>query len=63
MDDDELPKEEETSKDLICPRCGLRIFEEICPNCGTPIIAKADDEDEEYDWRESMGANTVNVDK
>ena len=53
--DNEQTNEEETSKDLICPRCGLRLFDEICPNCGTPIIAKADDEDEEYDRRESRG--------
>jgi len=57
MDYDELEnnEEEQKSEDIICPRCGLRIFEEICPNCGTPIISKSDDEDDEYDRRESRG--------
>lgn len=55
MIDDESQNEEENSKDPTCPRCGLRIFDDVCPHCGTPIIAKADDEDEEYDRRESRG--------
>ena len=43
------------SGDSNCPRCGLRTYEDTCPNCGTPIIDNKDDEEEEYDWRESRG--------
>lgn len=50
--DDEI-QHEESSKDPTCPRCGLRSFGEECQNCGTPIVSKKDDEDEEYDWRET----------
>lgn len=55
MEEDEQQNEEKNTGNLTCPRCGLRILEEVCPHCGTPIIAKADDEDEEYDRRESRG--------
>ena len=41
-----------TSSDSVCPRCGLRTYDEFCPSCGTPIVDKSDDEEEEYDWRE-----------
>ncbi len=44
--------EQQAKKDPICPRCGLRSYDEACANCGTPIVDKNDDEDEEYDWRE-----------
>ena len=50
--DDENEKIEETTKDPVCPRCGLRSYDEICQNCGTPIVNKTDDEQEDYDWRE-----------
>ena len=50
--DDENEKIEETIKDPVCPRCGLRSYDEICQNCGTPIVNKTDDEEEDYDWRE-----------
>ncbi len=39
-------------KEPICPRCGLRSYDELCPSCGTPIVDKKDDEEEDYDWRE-----------
>lgn len=45
--------EDATKNDPTCPRCGLRSFDEECANCGTPIVDKKDDEDEEYDWRET----------
>jgi ribosomal protein L37E len=51
MDEDEEIKEEETNEP-VCPRCGLRTYNDSCPNCGTPIVDKSDDEEEEYDWRE-----------
>jgi len=46
-------QEEKVKKDPVCPRCGLRSFDDICQNCGTPIIDKSDDEEEDYDWRET----------
>jgi len=55
MDDEFENNEEERGGDMVCPRCGLRLFDPVCPNCGTPIVDKADDEDEEYDWREKHG--------
>lgn len=45
-------QEEVKSNDPVCPRCGLRSYDDACQVCGTPIIDKADDEEEEYDWRE-----------
>lgn len=50
--DEEIKKEETTSKDAFCPRCGLRSYDDICQNCGSPIVGKNDDEEEDYDWRE-----------
>lgn len=52
MENDEIetPKIKEDSS---CPRCGLRSYGEFCQSCGTPIVDKSDDEDEEYDWRET----------
>ena len=46
-------QEENIKKEPTCPRCGLRSYDDICQNCGTPIIEKKDDEEEEYDWRET----------
>ena len=43
---------EQEKKEPVCPRCGLRSYDNQCANCGTPIVDKKDDEDEEYDWRE-----------
>jgi len=40
-------------KEPVCPRCGLRSYDEVCQACGTPIVDKSDDEEEEYDWRET----------
>ncbi len=45
--------EENKKSDPTCPRCGLRSFDSECAQCGTPIVDKSDDEDEEYDWRET----------
>ena len=53
--DDELENNNENPKEPICPRCGLRSYDDFCQNCGTPIIDKKDDEEEEYDWRERRG--------
>ncbi len=39
-------------KDMICPRCGLRSYDEVCQKCGTPIVDKKDDEEEDTNWRE-----------
>lgn len=51
--DEEINQEEEiTKKEPICPRCGLRSYDEVCQACGTPILDKKDDEEEDYDWRE-----------
>lgn len=50
--DDKNNEENGVRGDSICPRCGLRTYEELCPSCGTAIVDKTDDEDEEYDWRE-----------
>ncbi len=52
MSDEDDTKNEITPKDPICPRCGLRSYDEVCQNCGTPIVTKTDDEDEDYNWRE-----------
>ena len=46
--DEEIP----ITKEPICPRCGLRSYDDICQSCGTPIVDKKDDEEEDYDWRE-----------
>lgn len=43
---------EQENKTPICPRCGLRSYDEICQGCGAPIVDKSDDEDEDYNWRE-----------
>ncbi|MCE9517715.1 hypothetical protein K8Q96_01790 [Candidatus Nomurabacteria bacterium] len=49
--------EEETQelnqKEPTCNRCGLRSYNDSCQNCGSPIVNKKDEEDEEYDWRET----------
>jgi ribosomal protein L37E len=55
MDDELENNENQDKKEPTCARCGLRSYDDICQNCGTPIIDKSDDEDEEYDWRESRG--------
>jgi ribosomal protein L37E len=52
MDEDEIINEP-VKKDSYCPRCGLRSYDDICQNCGAPIIDKTDDEEEEWDWRET----------
>lgn len=49
MDEDE---KQTNKKEPVCPRCGLRTYNDSCPSCGTPIVDKSDDEEEEYDWRE-----------
>lgn len=51
MDEDEEINEDEV-KEPVCPRCGLRSYDEVCQNCNTPIINKKDDEEEDYNWRE-----------
>ncbi|MES2930205.1 MAG: hypothetical protein V4665_00255 [Patescibacteria group bacterium] len=51
MVDENIRKKEKG--DTNCPRCGLRSYDTECANCGTPIVDKKDDEDEEYDWRET----------
>lgn len=51
--DEEINKEDDlSSKDPVCPRCGLRSYNDNCQNCGTPIVDKSDDEEEDYNWRE-----------
>ena len=52
MDDDEEIKEEPSSGDSHCSRCGLRSYDDTCQSCGAPVISKTDDEEEDYDWRE-----------
>lgn len=52
MDDENEVKEKSEVKEPICPRCGLRSYDDICKNCGTPIVDKSDDEEEDYNWRE-----------
>lgn len=52
MEENEEEKQEETKKDPVCPRCGLRSFDDICQSCGTPILDKKDDEEEDLNWRE-----------
>ena len=51
MEDEEVV--EKVKKEPTCPRCGLRSYGSECANCGTPIVDKKDDEDEEWDWRET----------
>ncbi len=52
--EEELEKEEQNNdKGTYCPRCGLRSYDDPCPNCGAPMVNKEDDEEEEYDWRET----------
>jgi DNA-directed RNA polymerase subunit RPC12/RpoP len=48
---------DEDNKEIICPECGLRSYNEVCVNCGTLIVndkedKEKEDEEEEYDWRE-----------
>jgi ribosomal protein L37E len=52
MDNEDDKKVKKEAKEPICPRCGLRSYDEVCQNCGTPIVDKKDEEEEEYDWRE-----------
>ncbi len=52
MSDEDDKKEEKKTKEPVCPRCGLRSYDEVCQACGTPIVDKKDDEEEDYDWRE-----------
>ncbi len=52
MEEENNENTEKETKDPICPRCGLRSYDEICQNCGSPIVDKSDDEDEDYNWRE-----------
>jgi len=49
----EEEQEQNNKKEPVCPRCGLRSYDSECQNCGTPIVDKTDDEEEEYDWRET----------
>jgi len=49
---DEEITEENSGKEPVCPRCGLRTYDDTCPACGAPIVDTSDDEEEEYDWRE-----------
>jgi ribosomal protein L37E len=51
-DDDEEIKEEPSSSDPHCSRCGLRSYDNACQSCGAPVVSKSDDEEEDYDWRE-----------
>lgn len=51
--DEELENQENSiGGESICPRCGLRSYDDVCQNCGTPITNDKDDEEEEYNWRE-----------
>lgn len=52
--EDDIEKEENNNetKEPVCPRCGLRSYDDVCQSCGTPIVGKQDDEEEDYDWRE-----------
>jgi len=52
MDDENETNEEKKIVEPVCPRCGLRSYDDVCQSCGTPIIDKKDDEEEDYDWRE-----------
>lgn len=53
MDENEDNYEEENkTKEPVCPRCGLRSYDDICQSCGAPIVDKKDDEEEDYNWRE-----------
>ncbi len=51
MEDEEI-KEDKSQKDMNCPRCGLRSYDDTCQNCGAPIVDNSDDEEEDYNWRE-----------
>jgi len=51
MDENE-ENQEEVKKDPVCPRCGLRSYDDTCQSCGAPIVDKSDDEEEDYNWRE-----------
>jgi len=50
--DENNENQQENKKEPVCPRCGLRSYNDICQNCGTPIVDKTDDEEEDYNWRE-----------
>ena len=50
--EDEEETIEKVVKEPICPRCGLRSYDEVCQNCGTPIVDNSDDEEEDTNWRE-----------
>jgi len=52
MNEDNNTNEENNVKEPVCPRCGLRSYDNNCKNCGTPIVDKSDDEEEDYNWRE-----------
>jgi ribosomal protein L37E len=52
MDEEINTNEEIDRKEPVCPRCGLRSYDETCQACGTPIVDNKDDEDEDYNWRE-----------
>lgn len=52
MNEENENQEEIDVKEPVCPRCGLRSYDEICQACGAPIVDKKDDEEEDYDWRE-----------
>ena len=51
--EEELEKEEQNSGESYCSRCGLRSYDDTCQNCGAPMVSKDDDEEEDYDWRET----------
>lgn len=53
MDEEEITEKSSAKEDAHCPRCGLRSYDDICQNCGSPIVDKSDDEEEEWDWRET----------
>ncbi|MFA6355425.1 MAG: hypothetical protein WCW65_03300 [Candidatus Paceibacterota bacterium] len=52
MEDEEETKKQKVKKDMNCPRCGLRSYDDVCANCGAPIVDTSDDEEEDYNWRE-----------
>jgi ribosomal protein L37E len=50
--EEETEIQESSTKEPVCPRCGLRSYDTECQSCGTPIVDKTDDEEEDYNWRE-----------